>query len=186
MRRRIAGLIVTLVLAVACQRADPHGWLGAPQVVAPGVEFFQTADRALVSPDGPIAVYLLRLDLDKVQVERALSNDEVMDAERVDGIAQRHQAIAAVNAGFFNVQNGEPVSLLKVAGELVSDTSLPRAVVAIDRHPGERQRFVFDQAAAKVEVHFLRGTEPVSVPVDGLDTTRERGKLMLYTPKYHA
>jgi hypothetical protein len=114
MRRRVAGLIVTLVLAVACVRVDPQAWLGTPQAVAPGVEFYQSADSALVSPDGPIAVYLLRLDLDKVQIESALSNDEVMDAERVDAIAQRHQAIAAVNAGFFNVKNGEPVSLLKV------------------------------------------------------------------------
>jgi hypothetical protein len=28
--------------------------------------------------------------------------------------------------------------------------------------------------------------QPVSAAVDGVDTTRERGKLMMYTPKYHA
>ena len=48
-----------------------------------------------------------------------------MDAERVDA----HRASATmrsrpINGGFFNVKNGEPVSLLKVAGELVSDTTL--------------------------------------------------------------
>jgi hypothetical protein len=183
---RRAGLVATLVLAAACLHARSQSWLGSPETVAPGVELFRTADAALVNNDGQIAVYLLRLDLDRVRIESALSNDEVMDAERVDAIAQRHQAIAAINAGFFNVRNGEPVSLLKVAGELVSDTSLPRAVVAIEAKPGERQRLHFDQVAAKVEIQLLAGPDPISIPVDGVDTTRERGKLMLYTPRYHA
>lgn len=183
---RRAALVATFVFAIACGRAGSQTWLGAPEDVAPGVAFFQTADKTLVNNDGPIAVYLLRLDLDRVQIESALSNDEVMDAERVDAIAQRHQAIAAINAGFFNVKNGEPVSLLKVAGELVSDTSLPRAVVAIVAKPGERQKLYFDQAAAKVGIQFRAGVDEVSMAVDGVDTTRERGKLMLYTPSYHA
>jgi len=28
--------------------------------------------------------------------------------------------------------------------------------------------------------------KPITLPIDGVDTTRERGKLMLYTPAYHA
>ena len=84
---------------------------------------------------GPIAVYLLRLDPTRVTIASGLSNGEVMDAERVDGIAARYEAIAAVNAGFFNVKNGEPAGLLKVAGELVSDTGLTRGVVAIKAPP---------------------------------------------------
>ena len=183
---RRAGLVAILVLAAACQRPDPQAWLGPPQNVAPGLDFFQTTDATIVRNEGPIAIYLLRLDPGRVMIESALSNEEVMDAERVDAIAQRHQALAAINAGFFNVKNGEPVSLLKVAGELVSDSSLPRAVVAIDTRPGERQQFHFDQAAAKVQIRFQSGPDTLTVPVDGVDTTRERGKLMLYTPAYHA
>src|SRR6187399_638613 len=152
---RVAGLVVAFALATACFRADQRPWLGAPQEIAPGVDFFQSTDTTLVDPEGPIAVYLLRLDLDRVRIESALSNDEVMDAERVDSIAKRRQAIAAVNAGFFNVKNGEPISLLKVAGQLVSDNSLPRAVVVIRGARGVKQQFDFDQAAAKVEARFM-------------------------------
>jgi hypothetical protein len=175
-----------VVLAVACLRGDQAAWLGKPQIIAPGVELYQTTDRTLVDPAGPIAVYLLRLDLDRVMIESALSNEEVMDAERVDGIARRHEAIAAVNAGFFNVKNGEPVSVLKVGDELVSDNTVPRGVVAIQTRPGARQELFFDQAAVKVSARFKMEAQPVSVAVDGVDTTRERGKLMMYTPKYHA
>jgi hypothetical protein len=182
---RRAGLVAVLLFTAACARPDSQAWLGTAQAVAPGLDFFRATDNTLVNGEGPIAIYLLRLDLNRVMIESALSNDEVMQAERVDAIAQRHQALAAVNAGFFNVKNGEPVSLLKVAGELVSDTSLPRAVVAIVTKPGERQQLYFDQAAAKLQVQFKQGAETVTVPVDGVDTTRERGKLMLYTPMYH-
>jgi exopolysaccharide biosynthesis protein len=185
MVRRAAGLLVTLALAVACLQVEPSAWLGVARPIAPGVDLFQATDTTLVDSEGPIAVYLLRLDPDRVRLESGLSNDEVMYAERVDGIAARHKAIAAVNAGFFNVKNGEPAGLLKVGGELVSDTVLTRGVVAIHSPPGARQQFFFDQVSARVHAHFLADTKPVSVPIDGVDTIRERGKLMLYTPAYH-
>lgn len=186
MPRRVLGILAALVLAAACVRVEQAAWLGTPESVAPGIDLFRVTDPSLVDPPEPIAVYLLRLDLDRVSIESALSNEEVMDAERVDAIAQRHHAIAAVNAGFFNVKNGEPVSVLKVGGELVSDTSLPRGVLAIQPRPGGRQEFDFDQASVKVEAHFKVEAQTVTVPIDGVDTTRERGKLMLYTPHYHA
>jgi hypothetical protein len=187
MRRRILAVVATALLAVACLRGDRTAWLGSPQPVAPGVDFYRTTDTMLVNSAGPIAVYLLRLDLDRVRIESALSNDEVADVERVDDIARRHHAIAAVNAGLFNVKNGEPVSVLKVGGELVSDTPLPRAVVAVLTRPGGRQEFDFDQAAVRVWARFKVEAQPAaSVQIDGVDTTRERGKLMMYTPKYHA
>ena len=185
MSRRIVSILASIVLAVACLRVEQAAWLGTPESVAPGVDLFRVTDPALVDPTGPIAVYLLRLDLDRVSIESALSNDEVMDAERVDAIAKRRDAIAAVNAGFFNVKNGEPVSVLKVGGELVSDTSLVRGVMAIQSKPGARQEFDFDQAAVKVEARFKVDGQPATVAIDGVDTTRERGKLMLYTPQYH-
>lgn len=187
--RRIAGFAATLVVliaAVACLHVDQSAWLGPPRNIAPGVDLYQTTDQTLVNPEAPIAVYLLKLDLDRVQIESGLSNDEVMHAERVDAIAARRQAIAAVNAGFFNVKNGEPAGLLKVAGELVSDTGLTRGAVAVHTQPGSRQQLYFDQVSARVQLQFTGDGQPATVPIDGVDTTRERGKLMLYTPSYHA
>ena len=186
MTHRIAALVLALALAVACVRDGDSQWLGSARSIAPGVDLFHTTDSSLLTPPAPIAVYLLRLDLDRVTIGTALSNDEVMDAERVDGIAKRSKAIAAVNAGFFNVKNGEPAGVLKVAGELVSDTTLTRGAIAIHSPPGGRQRFYFDQASAKMLVRFKADAQDAVVPIDGVDTTRERGKLMLYTPAYHA
>ncbi|HYN10750.1 MAG TPA: phosphodiester glycosidase family protein [Vicinamibacterales bacterium] len=177
---------ILLALQFACAKPAPQkSWLGDPTTIAPGVDFYQSTDSTLLETGGRIAVYLLRLDPARVQLVSALSNDEVVDAERVAGIATRHQAVAAINGGFFNVKNGEPTGLLKVRGELVSDTSLGRGAVVIRSPPTGKTELFFDQISAKVTMKFRAEGFDWVVPIDGVDTTRERGKVMLYTPAYH-
>ena len=67
--RRASAVLLVFAVAIACSRDDQAAWLGAPRNIAPGVDFFQTTDTTLVDPQGPIAVYLLRLDPDRVQIE---------------------------------------------------------------------------------------------------------------------
>src|SRR5690606_8444527 len=86
---------------------------------------------------------------------------------------------------FFNRNNGEPTGLLKVDGELVSDTSLTRGVVIIHSPPGGPLSLEFDRLAASMAIHFETDHGPTTVPVDGVDTTRARGRLMLYSPAYY-
>jgi hypothetical protein len=182
----LAGLIAAAgVLAAGAERQRARAWLGPAEPVAPGVAKYLVTDAALVDGQGPIRAYLLELDLDRVELRSVLSNDRVLDAERVDAMAARHQAVAAVNAGFFVVRTGEPAGVLKVSGELVSDGALTRGALAIGR-PGRRpQRLDFDQIAARVRLRVTTREGDVLLPVDGVDTTRERGKLMVYTPSYH-
>ncbi len=160
-------------------------WLGIPEAVAPGIDLFKSTDVSLVDRAGPIALYMLRLDPARVTLASGLSNGEVMDAERVDGIAARYQAVAAVNAGFFNGRNGEPIGVLKVAGELVSDSSVVRGIVAIKEPAKGKLELEFDQASARMSLSFKFAGGDHTVPIDGVDTTRERGKLMMFTPSYH-
>jgi hypothetical protein len=188
-RGRSAAPLTALVLALAaaCRTAPPAAsWPGPATAVAPGVELFQTTDRSLVESAGALSMSLLRLDPERVQLVSALSNDAVVEAERVDAIAARHKAVAAINGGFFNVKNGEPTGLLKVRGELVSDSSLGRGAVVIWSPAGGRTRLAFDQLSAKVTMKFRAEGYDWVVPIDGVDTTRARGKVMLYTPAYHA
>ena len=187
MTRRASILLVLLTLACgATQGPAPYGaWLSAPDQIAKGVDFFTSTDRSLVDPAGPITVSLLRLDPERARLSSLLSNDQVMHAEPVLEMATRANVLAAVNAGFFNINNGEPVGLLKVAGELVSDTPITKGAVAIWAPVDGRTTLAFDQVSARVELRVLSGGQSVVVPVDGVDTTRARGKLMLYSPKYH-
>jgi hypothetical protein len=173
-----------LVLLVLACGARPTSWPGSVERIAPGVELYRSHDVSLVGGVGPIAVLLLKLDPSRVRVSSALSNDRVLDAETVLDIAKRRGAIAAVNGGYFNRANGEPIGLLKVGGELVSDASASRGVVAI-RPAADRDVLTFDRLAAKLTMTVDTGEETWSVPIAGVDTTRERGKVMLYTPAYH-
>jgi hypothetical protein len=183
-RRAVATLFV--VLLVGCRAGGgSDSWLSDPQTIAPGINLYRSSDNSLVEDAGPVAVFLLRLDPGRVRLSSVLSNDKVADAETVMDIAARHHALAAVNGGFFNGANGEPTGVLKVSGELVSDASVSKGAVVISAAPGQPTTLTFDRLAAKMSLVFATDTREWTVPIDGVDTTRERGKLMLYTPAYH-
>jgi exopolysaccharide biosynthesis protein len=183
--RGLVAAAAVLTLLSSCRASPPPSWLEPPETVAPGIELYKSSDTSLVDPPAPIAVSLLKIDPARARLASALSNDDVMGAEKVEAIAARRGAVAAVNGGFFNIHNGEPVGLLKVAGELVSDTSMTKGAVAIRTTPDGRTELAFDQVAVRMTVSFTEGGAERVVGVDGVDTTRERGKLMLYTPSYH-
>lgn len=177
---------MVLLLVGACQTPVPEtAWLGSPEILAPGVEFYRATDPTLVEPAGAVAAYLLRLNPEQVKIESALANGVIVGAEPVEPIAVRHGAVAAVNGGFFNMDNGEPVGVLKVAGELVSDAPAVRGAVIIRSRPEGRTELTFDLVAARMSMVFSVGERQWTVPIDGVDTTRARGRLMLYTPAYH-
>jgi hypothetical protein len=186
-RRLLTVGLVCLVWAGACRApGPPPSWLGEPEPIAPGIDLFRTADSTLVESQGPIAAYLLRLDPARVRLQSALAGGAVMGAARVDEIAARAGAIAAINGGYFNISNGEPVGLLKVEGELVSDIGTAKGAVLIHSVQDGSTELAFDQIAARMTMRFEAAGRTWVVPIDGVDTTRVRGKLMLYTPAYQA
>jgi hypothetical protein len=179
----LIGLIALAGVLAGCPRETTID-LGSPERVADGVQLYRLADPNLLTPPGRVAIQILRLDPSRVTLRSALAHDRIMQPETVPELAARTQAIAAVNAGFFNVKNGEPAGLLKVAGELVSDTNLPRGAVGILRRPGKPATLLFDRVSAALTMRFKAGDEAFAEEIDGVDTTRVRGKLMLYTPRF--
>jgi hypothetical protein len=173
-------LLVLLSFLAACTSADDRG-LGTPAQVAPGVALYHLADPSLLDPPGPIAIQILRLDPARTRLKSALSQDHVVGTETVPEMAVRHEAIAAVNAGFF-APNGDPTGLLQVDGELVSDTPRPRGAVAVGVDKSGRTTLLFDVVTA--QARLMAGTAQ-PIPIAGIDTVRRRGKLMLFTPKYY-
>ena len=90
-------------------------------------------------------MYLLKLDPRACGLPTRSRAGEVLGSDTVVNIAARHNAIAAINGGFFNRTNGEPVGVLKIADELVSDYSLIRGVVLIKSPPSEPTTLEFEQ-----------------------------------------
>jgi exopolysaccharide biosynthesis protein len=167
-------------------------FLGAPERVADGVDLFRVDGAVDLSPPGqprtpgrldieplPRSVRLLRLDPRRVRLASALATGEVPARATVLDIARRTRALAAVNAGFFS-PTGDPNGLLKIDGRLLSDTGRARGAVALTGR--DRVEGLFDQVSARVRLRVRTGGRWQTVPVDGVDTARGTGRLVLYSP----
>ncbi len=184
---RILFLAVAAAAALAVVHAAParvQPALGEAEIVAPGIELYRLDDQALLSPPGPVSVQLLRLDPGRVDLRLVLAQDTVLGLETVPDMALRSDATAAVNAGFF-LPTGEPAGLLKIGGEVVSEIATHRGAVALV--PGgfsRKPRLLFDQVSASVVVDLGNGKARRELPVDGVDTVRAPGALVLFTPRF--
>ena len=183
----MAGILSMSAVLSSAPAPDRLAWLGAPTHVAPGVDLYRTTDASLVETAGPIAVSLLRLDPSRVRIATALARPGEIDSlDSLEHMASAAGAVAAVNGGLFNAGNHEPVGVLKVGGELVSDSSTLEGVAAIHAPARGATALEFDEVSVAETVSFDAGGRSHVVTIDGIDTTRARGHLMLFTPMYHA
>lgn len=188
-RRPRSALLQALVLLVAAvvwtaSASQRRLELGEPEIVAEGIRLFRIGDSNLLDPPGPVAIQMLRLDPHQVELRSAGAKAQGWGRETVQRIAEQHKAIAAINAGFFE-PSGEPAGLLKMAGQVLSIDPRQRGAVGIAgaASPGAI-RLLFDRVTVRASVEFsVEGTEQIAA-IAGVDTTRLRGRLMLYTPRY--
>jgi hypothetical protein len=169
-----------LALAALALAPQPTLRLGLAEAVAPGIDLFRLDQTDLLSPPGPVAIQLLRLDPRRVRLTAVLAHDQVLGAETVPSIASRRGATAAINAGFFVIPTGEPAGLMKIGGTLVSDTSLRRGAVAISTSPDGRAALVFDQVSASVEIAGQTRAGAFRIQAGGVDTTRPPGQVVWF------
>ena len=100
--------VATVVVALMSSGATA----GAVEV-EPGVDW-----TTIVREHGPERINVLTVD--PARVRAVLSNERVAGRERVSAMARRVGAVAGVNGGFFT-SNGDPVSVLAIDGELLSE-----------------------------------------------------------------
>lgn len=183
---RPAAVCALLWLAVVPAATRQPLDLGSPRRVAPGVALVHLTDQSLLNPPAPVSIWMLKLDPASVDLQAALATDEIVDTETVGETAARRQAIAAVNAGFFLLPSGDPAGIYKVNGQLVSDTRRPRGAVGFLRS-GDSLRLIYGRVAATMVLRLpRRAGQDARMEIAGVDTTRHRGKLMLFTPAYHS
>ena len=182
---RVALLILAQVLSSPAAASRQAFSLGAPREIAAGITLYHLADPSLLNPPAPVSIWLLRMNPGAADLRAVLSNDAVVDTEIVPDMAARHGAIAAINAGFFLIPSGDPAGIYKLRGQLVSDTRRPRGALGIVRD-ATGPPLVFGRVAATMELRLPRRGRPDAVmEIAGVDTTRQRGRLTLFTPAYH-
>lgn len=155
-------------------------WLGPPNVIADGAQLYQVDRTDLVTPATPQSLRLLRLDPARVSLSPVIAQSEVPGLATVPEMARRHEAVAAINAGFF-APGGDPAGVLRIDGRLVSDSRRARGALAL-LDDGTRANALFDRVTARVRLRFRAGGRWRTVPVDGVDAPRTARRLILYSP----
>lgn len=97
-----------------------------------GIEYAEV-ERKL--DKSPVKINLLRLDLTKVRLDVVHAMDSAIGVEKTSSMATRYGAFAAINAGFFRLDNsifaGDSVGILKINNELYSESINGRVALMI-------------------------------------------------------
>lgn len=151
------------------------------KTIQPGVEYVQT--EKMIS-GLKVRISLIRLDLTKVRLDVVHAMDAAIGIETTSSIAKRHNAIAAINAGFFRLDKsifaGEDVGVLMIDENLVSESSNGRIALLIAN------------GITRTDVNFehLDTSEELQINgqtfiLNGIDRERKADELVRYTPYFH-
>jgi hypothetical protein len=134
--------------------------------VEPGVDW-----TTIVREHGPERINVLTVD--PAHVRAVLSNERVAGRERVSAMARRVGAVAGVNGGFF-ASNGDPVGVLAIDGELLSEPVDGRSALIL---PGAAAPAASQAASARPRIARLGFSGRMYVngrsrEIDGVDRRR--------------
>lgn len=182
MARLVLVVLAALSFAGGAAPQSPSGLPPAEQL-APGISYYKLDAPAHLGPDAPISARLLEIRTRDARLDLELGKDGKQGRDTVASMAARRGALAAVNAGFF-ATNGDPAGIFKIDGLLVSDTQRPRGAVGFGSPQGPPVLFGRVTARAHVRVYGTKKGEHVRI--DGVDTVRGDGDIVLYTRRYGA
>lgn len=128
--------------------------------------------------DGPRWAHILAIDpRTGYGIKPILSNDMINGVETVSAMAKHSKAIATVNGSYF-ANNGEIIGLMKVDGQLISSSSIPRTALGIMVD----NTFIMDQVAYQGQVDLPKGTK---LKIDGINRQRGDNELIVYNGYYN-
>lgn len=125
--------------------------------------------------DGKISAWFIIADHNRYRVRPALGQGRIPGCEALSGISDRYDAVAAINASYFN-WNGDLIGVTKIDGSVVGTTYYARSAFGI--MPDGRS--VFGTVSYEGEVTLGRVTQPVA----GVDCERGADSLVLYNRYY--
>ena len=171
--------LALLLLCVLCGKSSAQDF----KTVHPGVEYAQVTHKL---GSDPMKINLLRLDLTKVRLDVHHAFDRAIGVEPTSGIAKRHGAVAAINAGFFRLDKsefaGDTAGVLQVDGKLLSESFNNRIALGITN--GKNRT---DVGFLHLNAFAVSGFGVDSVfAFDGINRERRPNEIVLFTPEFHA
>ncbi len=166
-----------LILCVLCGQLFAQDFT----TVHDGIEY---AELTRNIGNDPVKINLLRLDLKKVRLDVHHAMDAAIGTEKTSSIATRHGAVAAINAGFFRLDNsifaGDAAGILMIDGKLLSESNSDRTALRISN---ERNETAVEIAPVKTRQFFRIGTRDFEI--SGTNREVKDNELVLFTPEFH-
>lgn len=171
-----AFLISTIFFAFFCVGTNAQEF----QAIKSGVEHLRIERKQGVDV---WVINLLRVDLEKADVQVMRAMDEAVGLETASSLAQRYGAVAAINGGYFRTSGtyrGDSAGVLQVDHKLLSEPYNNRAAVGFIRK-GNRTEVVFGHLSF---VGFVETNRKEKRDLNGINTQRAENQLVLYTPEF--
>jgi exopolysaccharide biosynthesis protein len=132
------------------------------KTVQDGIEY---AEMTREIDKTPVKINLLRLDLTKVRVDVVHALDSAIGAETVFSMAERHGALAAINAGFFRLDKsifaGDSAGVLVIDNSFLSESANNRTALEIVNLKDKTMVFIEKVDATAI---FIVHTDPPQMP----------------------
>lgn len=150
--------------------------------VHPGVEYARVS-RVI---DGKnVNFNLLRLDLKKVRLDVVHAMDSAIGTETTSSLAKRHNAVAAINAGFFRLDNsifaGDNVGYLTIDGYVWSEPTMERGAIGIINRRKKTEVFL-DRWRFAGYLRLKSGDRPDVLK--GVNREIKHDEIVAYTPSF--
>lgn len=181
-------ILLLSVLCVSVVRTSAQDF----RTVRDGVEYAQVEHKL---GSEPVKINLLRLDLTKVRLDVHHALDAAIGTEKTSSIAMRHNAVAAINAGFFRLDTsiflGDAAGALKIDGVIFSESTNNRVSLLIDNAPAPCSVCAPLESETWVSFDHLKTWNLIvagkqTFAVSGINRERNENDLVLYSPEFGA
>jgi hypothetical protein len=174
-------MLLPLPLLLLYQTVKQEAPLLFEHTLAPGVVYIQ---EIFMPPNGPLVCHLLRVNMKVrgVAIRSEIGRDVVLTEEpsrgreTVGDLANRHQAVAAVNTDFFPF-TGDPLGIAIRDGELLSEGMPNRAAMGITADG----RILFDTLLPVGTLFDGQGTYRA---LDGINRIPAKHEIVVLTPSF--
>src|SRR5687767_4999462 len=172
----VEALVLAFFLCVLCGNSYAQDF----KTIHPGVEYASVDHRLGTDP---VKINLLRLDLTKVRLNVHHALDAAIGTEKTSSIATRHEAVAAINAGFFRLDStlfaGDASDVLQVDGLLYSEGTRSRVSLFL-KNDVRRTRAAIGHINLWPNI-LIGKTE---IRVSGINRERKPDEAIVYTPAF--
>jgi phosphodiester glycosidase len=152
------------------------------RTIAPGVEH---AEIRRNGANGDLwAINALRVDLAQVRLDVVHALDAAVGLETVSSIAQRRDAVAAINGGYFRTTGtfrGDSTGTLQIDRTLLSEPDRARAAVGFVRTSAGATQLIFGHVTWDAAID-AGGKKRA---LDGINRPRGADEMVMFTPAFH-